>query len=97
MLIENIATANYFANSAFGKQKEEKSGNGVISVKKNAFGHDDSYVSSKRVGQIEASDDIKAKNLSEVKTRIVSGFYNSPAVNDDLTDVFTEIFKKTFS
>jgi len=96
MLIEKIASANYFAISAFGKQKEEKSG-GVLSVKKNAFGHDDSYVSSKQIEQIKPSEDVKAKNLSEVKNRIVSGFYNSSAVNDDLTDVFTEIFKKTFS
>ena len=84
MLIENITPKNYVSRTAFAKRKE----NSVPS--NSAFGPDDRYIPS------FPSKEVKAKDLSEIKERIKSGFYNSSAVDDDLTEVFSEIFKKAF-
>lgn len=37
---------------------------------------------------------VKAKSIDEVKQRVKSGFYNSDAVNEDLSDVFAKLFNR---
>lgn len=37
---------------------------------------------------------VKAESIDEVKKRVKSGFYNSDAVTEDLTDVFAKLFNR---
>jgi hypothetical protein len=92
MLVKTLASANYFSHTSPVNRKDNRATGSA--VKKTSFGHNDSYIPSKSIKELE---DVKAKNLTEVKKRIDAGFYNSSAVNDDLTEVFSNIFKKTFT
>ncbi|MDR0303328.1 MAG: hypothetical protein LBH98_00940 [Chitinispirillales bacterium] len=94
MLLDNIYSTNYFSQTNSVKKEFKDLSNAKQAAKKTAFEHDDYYTPSIQEKSVES---VKAKNLSEIKNRINSGFYNSQSVNDDLTEVFTEIFKKTFS
>ena len=89
MLVKNLASTNYLASANLVKIRENKNAESVS--KKSSFGHNDSYIPS---NSMEEVIEVKAKNLSEVRDRITSGFYNSTEVNDDLTEVFSGIFKK---
>ena len=87
MLVGNLASTNYFSSANLAKLRESKTAGGN-SVRRTDYGHSDSYV---------PSDGIKAKNLAEVKSRITAGFYNSTEVNEDLTEFFSNVFKKALA
>jgi hypothetical protein len=87
MLIGNLASTNYFSAANLAKIKESKMTGNVNASKHTSFGHDDTYIPS--------ADGGKAKDIDEIKSRVKTGFYNTVEVNDDLTDFFSSIFKKT--
>lgn len=96
MLVESIISANYFSHKNLVKRKEDKDfddNSGHDSV----FGRPDAYIPSNPSKNVKLEEEVKAKDISEIKKRIASGFYESSAVNDDLTEAFSEIFKKVFS
>jgi len=96
MLVELVASKSYFSHSDTVKRKENRHSDSDLRTNA-SFGHADTYIKSNSLNAIKSSDDNKAKDLSEVKKRIASGFYDSSAVNDDLTEAFSQIFKKAFS
>ncbi|MCL2844039.1 MAG: hypothetical protein FWE23_01100 [Chitinivibrionia bacterium] len=89
MLVKNLAATGYFSylELAHNRDKSAK----VVSSSARIL-REDSYIPSNSL-----HSEVKAKDLSEIKNRISSGFYNSTAVNDDLTECFSSIFKKTLS
>jgi len=86
MLVKNLTSANYFSSSNLAKSKKAGLSEDISAVKRTGFSRGDVYIPS--------ADGVKAKNLSEIRTRISSGFYNSNEVNDDLTEFFSNVFKK---
>jgi hypothetical protein len=89
MLVENLISTNYFSHTDYvGKKTDKVHGDVKKHTKESAFVHGDAYIPSSAAVQ----NDLKAKDLSEIKGRIKSGFYNSTAVNEDLTEAFSNIF-----
>jgi len=86
MFIGNLASTNYSSSAGLAKHKESKAAGDVSTIKQAGFGHGDAYAAAKDGG--------KAKDLAEIKSRISAGFYDSSEVNDDLTELFSNIFKK---
>jgi len=89
MLVKNFVSANYFSSVEPVRRKDNKDAEST--PKKTNYGHNDSYVSSNSATD---AGGVKAKDLTEIKDRIAAGFYNSVGVNDDLTEVFSGIFRK---
>ena len=85
MLVKSMASTNYFSQANSVKRKDNEDF-GEKLRKKRDFGQSDTYISSN-----------SSKDISEIKNKIASGFYNSGAVNDDLTEAFSQLFKKAFS
>lgn len=94
MVLKNLAAATCFSHAELVQKKNK----GARNLPANArVLRDDSYVPFNSVLQTKDYREVKAIDLTEIKKRISSGFYNSAAVNDDLAEVFSNILGKTFS
>lgn len=94
MVVKNLAAANCFSRSELVQKKNK----GVRNLSAQArVLHEDSYISFNSILHSKDYGEVKAKDLSEIKKRISSGFYNSAAVNDDLAEVFSGIFGNSLS
>lgn len=84
MRIGQIGAASYGAQI----RRKNRSDNADTdkTEKKKRFVREDTFTAS--------SQNVKAESIEEVKKRVKSGFYNSDAVNEDLTDVFAKLFNR---
>ncbi|MCL1946503.1 MAG: hypothetical protein FWF51_05025 [Chitinivibrionia bacterium] len=89
MLVNNLVSANYFSSVEPVRRKDDKVAESTS--KKTNFGHNDAYIPSNFAVDVAG---VKAKDLTEIKNRIATGFYDSVDVNEDLTEVFSGIFRK---
>lgn len=87
MRIEQLGAYGYGVQVAKAKRREQADDEGEKKSKAR-FSRKDSYEPS---GAVEAS---KADSVKEIKKRVKSNFYNSEAVDEDLSEVFTKLFNR---
>ena len=92
MSVNSIAASGYFSYLDLVQNKQNKNDRFVPSSARTL--REDAYIPSGSSPLRDLSG-VKARDLNEIKNRISSGFYDSVAVADDLTEAFSGIFRKT--
>ncbi|MGM0443423.1 MAG: hypothetical protein ACQEQV_04480 [Fibrobacterota bacterium] len=86
MKISNFGATRYAAQGRNSKKAARKSSDSFPKNERGISQRRDSYTSSR--------GPVKARNISEVRQRIQNNFYNSDTVNEDLSNLFSKIFRK---
>lgn len=86
MRIGQIGAASYGAQIRRKSRSVSADADKPEKKQKKRFVREDTFTPS--------TQNVKAESIDEVKKRVKSGFYNSDAVNEDLTDVFAKLFNR---
>lgn len=86
MRIGQIGAASYGAQVRRKNRSASADADKTEKKSEKRFVREDTFTPSTPTG--------KAESIDEVKKRVKNGFYNSDAVNEDLTDVFAKLFNR---